>query len=63
VEAVGKLDNQHPNVAAHREDHLPEVLCLPLFTGLEPHLADLGDPVDKGRDLLAEVPFQIFKGG
>ena len=55
METVGELDQQDPDVARHRHDHLPDVLGLLLFAGLELDPLQLGQPVDDPRDLVAEV--------
>ena len=46
MEAVGELDQDDADVVDHREQHLPEVLGLPLLAGGEPDRADLRDPFD-----------------
>ena len=56
VEAVGQLDDEHPDVAGHGDDHLAHRLGLGgLAVG---HLVELGDSVDEHRDLVAEVAAQ-----
>ena len=55
VEPVGELDQQDPDVARHRHDHLPDVLGLLLLPCLELDPLQLGQPVDDPRDLLTEV--------
>ena len=53
VQPVGQLDDQHPDVAGHRDDHLAHGLRgrrLPV-----PDLVELRDPVDELGDLVAEV--------
>ena len=59
VETVGELDQQDPDVARHRHDHLPDVLGLLLFAGLELDPLQLGQPVHDPRDLVAEVLFDL----
>ena len=56
VQPVGELDDQHPDVARHRHDHLADGLGLGGVAVL--HLVELGDPVDEQRDLVAEVGAQ-----
>ena len=53
VEPVGELDDQHPDVLRHRDDHLAHGLGLRAVAVLQ--LVELGDPVDQHRDLVAEV--------
>ncbi len=56
VQPVGELDNQHPRVLGHRDDHLADGLGLRRLAELD--LVQLGDAVDQQRDLLAEVAAQ-----
>jgi hypothetical protein len=53
VQPVRKLDHQHPRVAGHRDDHLPDGLGF--CGGAELDLVQLGDTVDQVCDLIAEV--------
>ena len=53
VQPVGHLDDQHPGVARHRDDHLADGLALGGVA--EDHLVELGDAVDQMADLDAEV--------
>ncbi len=63
VEAVAELDEQHADVARHRDQHLAEVLGLPVFLRGEVDLAELGDAVDEERDLGAELAlFDVLDG-
>jgi len=55
VEAVGQLDQDHPDVGGHRHHHLPVVLGLPLVAALEGDPGQLGDAVDQLGDLVAEL--------
>ena len=54
VEPVGQLDHQDPDVPGHGDQHLAEVLRLPLLAAREGQLADLGDAVDQLGDVVAE---------
>jgi hypothetical protein len=54
VHAIGKLDENHPDVVDHRQEHLAEVLRLALFGGRERDRADLRDALDDVGDLGAE---------
>ena len=63
VQTVGELDHEHAQVARHRDQHLPEVLGLALFTRRERELADLGDAVDQLGDLAAELTLEVGLGG
>ena len=60
VEPVGELDDQHPDVARHRDDHLADGLGLRGVAVLD--LVELGDAVDEQRDLVAEVVAQLVEG-
>jgi hypothetical protein len=53
VQPVGHLDDQHPRVARHRDDHLADGLAL--GGAAQHHLVQLGHPVDQLADLVAEV--------
>ena len=55
VEAVGQLDHQDPDVPGHGDQHLAEVLRLPLLATPEGELADLGDAVDQLGDVVPEA--------
>jgi hypothetical protein len=54
VQAVGELDQDHPDIARHGEQHLAEVLRLGLLLGLEFDAVELGDAVHQVGDVLAE---------
>ena len=56
VEPVGELDDEHPDVPRHRDDHLAHRLGLRGLT--VGHLVELGDTVDEHGDLVAEVTSQ-----
>ena len=53
VQAVGELDDEHPRVLGHRDDHLADRLGLRRVAEL--HLVELGDAVDQEGDLAAEL--------
>ena len=53
VQPVGELDDQDPDVLAHRDDHLADGLGLRGVAVLD--LVELGDAVDERGDLVAEV--------
>jgi hypothetical protein len=54
VQAVGQLDQDHPDIAGDRQHHLAEVLRLRLGLGLELQVGQLGDAVHQFGHLLAE---------
>ena len=60
VKAVAELDDQHPDVLGHRDNHLAHRLGLGGLTVLE--LVELGDAVDEQADLVAEVGAQTLEG-
>ena len=60
VEAVGELDEDDPDVVDHRQQHLAEVLGLPLFARRKRNGADFGDPLDDVGDLGAEVLLNLL---
>ena len=63
VEAVGQLDQDHPDVGGHRHHHLAVVLGLPLVAALEGDLGELGDAVDQLSDLVAEGLADLVEAG
>ena len=63
VEAVGQLDQDHPDVGGHRDHHLAVVLRLPLVAALEGDPGQLRDAVDQLRDLLAELLADLVEAG
>ena len=50
VQPVGQLDQDHADVVDHRQQHLAEVLRLPLFARRKRNGADLGHALDDVRD-------------
>jgi hypothetical protein len=63
VQPVGQLDENHADVVHHRQQHLAEVLRLPLLAGREPDGADLGHPFHDVGDLGAEELPNALDGG
>ena len=63
VQAVGQLDQDHPDVLGHGQDHLADVFGLGLFLGLEGDEAYFGDPVHDVGHFLAEKLLQLVHGG
>ncbi len=63
VQAIGQLDQDHPDVGGHRHHHLAVVLGLPLVAALEGHPGQLGDAVDQLGDLLAELRPDLLEAG
>ncbi len=60
VQPVGELDDQDADVAGHRDHHLADGLGLGGGAVLD--LVQLGDAVDEGRDVLAELAAQLVQG-
>ncbi len=54
VQAIGQLDQQHADVAAHRQHQLAEILRLLGAVGLQFQPGQLGDAIDEAGDFLAE---------
>ena len=65
VQAVGKLDQDDPYVARHRQQHLAKILRLRFFVGFKFDAVELGDAVDQFRHRLAELrrDFVLGDGG
>ena len=63
VQAVGELHEDDADVVHHRQQHLAEVLGLPLLARRERDGADLGDPLDDVGDLGAEELRDPLDGG
>ena len=62
VQPIGELDEDDADVVHHREQHLAEVLGLPLLARREGDRADLGDPLDDVGDLGAEELLDALDG-
>ena len=63
MEPVGELDQEDADVLAHRQDQLPEVLCLLFLVGLQLDAVELGHAVDQSGDLLAKLGLDVLDGG
>jgi hypothetical protein len=59
VEPIGELDEEDPDVAGHRHDHLPDILCLRQLTAPELQLVQLRQAVDDPGDLVAELLLDV----
>ena len=62
VQAVGQLDQQDPPVLGHGDEHLADGGRLLLLLGVELQAVELGDAVDDGGDLVAELLGQPLLG-
>ena len=60
MQPIRELHEDDADVVDHREQHLPEVLGLALFTRRERNGADFGDPLDDVRHLGSEVLLDFF---
>jgi hypothetical protein len=63
VQAVGELDQEHPDIVRDREQELAEVLALSGALGDEVEALDLGQPVHERADLRPERPVDLVEGG
>ena len=63
VEAVGKLDEDDPDVLGHRDDHLPVVLRLGLLAARELDPRQLRDALDQLSDVGAELGAHLVELG
>ena len=63
VQPVGQLHQDDADVVDHREQHLAEVLRLPLFARRKRNGADLGHALDDVGDLGTEQLLDAFDGG
>jgi len=59
VQAVGELDQDHAQVARHRQQHLAEAFRRRFLAVLELELVELGDAVDQFGHGLAELGRQL----
>ena len=62
VRAIGELDQDHAQIAHHRQQHLAEVLGLRLLAVLEADLIELGDAIDDLGDIVTEARGDIGLG-
>lgn len=61
VHPVGQLHQDDPDVGRHGEDHLAEVLGLPLLPAREGDLGELRQPVDENGHVLAEPLLDLLE--
>jgi hypothetical protein len=54
MEAVGQLDDNHANVARHREQHLSQALRLAVFPVREIEFGELCDSIDAPGHFVAK---------
>jgi hypothetical protein len=59
VQPVRELDQQDPDVAGHRDDHLADVLGLLVLAAAERQRVELGEAVHDARDLAAELVVEL----
>ena len=61
VEAIGQLDDQDPQVLGHRHQHFAHRGRLLRLLGVELDSIELGDAVDDGSDVGAELRLELFE--
>jgi len=57
VQPVGELDQNHPQIAGHRQHHLAKTFGGGFLPAAELQLVELGDAVDQVGDIAAELAF------
>ena len=63
VQAVGELDQHHPDVLGHGDEHLAKIFSLLVLVGVKLNLRELGDAVHHEGDLMAkELPHLVYGG-
>ncbi len=62
VQTIGQLDDQHPEVLGHRDQHLAHRRGLLGLLGIELDAFQLGDSVDDRSDLGAEPLLHLVAG-
>ncbi len=55
VHAIRQLNQDDAEVFGHRQKHLAQILCLPLFTCLKINFTELCDPINQHGDLGTEL--------
>ena len=55
MQTVSQLNQNHPDIADHREEHLADALCLAFFARSEVELAQLSYAIDAARDVFSEI--------
>ena len=60
VEPVCKLDNEHPDILGHGEEHLSQVFSLTFLLALKFEGAQFGDTINEFSDLSAKIPRHVF---
>jgi hypothetical protein len=63
VQPVGQLDQHHPHIGHHGQQHLAHVFGLAVFAVGKLDLVDLGDALDDVGHLVAELLRNLFVGG
>src|SRR5688500_20194217 len=62
MQAVGKLDQDHPRILGDREQQLPVILDLTVLGGIERQMPDFRQAVDDFGDLLSELSLDLIDG-
>ncbi len=63
VQPIGQLDEQHPDVTGHGDNHFADGGRLGFLPRGELDAVELGDPVDEPRHLRPEIGGDDLKGG
>ncbi len=63
VQPVGQLDQHHPHIRDHGQQHLAHVFGLAVLAIGELDLVDIGDALDDVGHLVAESGGNLFVGG
>ena len=63
MQAVSELDEDHPHITRHREQHLPEVFGLRFFDGGKLQFIELGNAIDQLGHRFAEAGSDFGFGG
>ena len=61
VQAIGQLDQDHAQIARHRQQHLAEAFCRGFLATLELQLVEFGDAINQFADRGAELGGQLFR--
>ena len=63
MQPIGQLDQKHPDVIGHGQDHLAQGFGLAVGAGALAQKSYLGDPVHQGGHLAAQDFLDVLQGG
>ncbi len=63
MQPVSQLDQNHPDIVGHGQQHFAEIFRLAFLFGLEMNLADFGDTIHQKRNLFTEHGGKVIIGG